>query len=73
MRRRAGIRPGEQGLGKLPPDENSASVAAVPVPMPPAMGGPVGDSPLQQAINQHEEGAFFNSTVPKKPVRWIPA
>lgn len=59
--------------GKLPPDENSASVAAVPVPMPPAMGGPVGDSPLQQAINQHEEGAFFNSTVPKKPVRWIPA
>jgi hypothetical protein len=58
--------------GKLPPDVNTDTVASVPMPMPPAMGGPVGDSPLQQAINQHEEGAFFNSSVPKQPLRWMP-
>jgi hypothetical protein len=58
--------------GQLMPDTNTPTVANVPMPMPPAMGGPIGDSPLQQAINQHEEGAFFNSRVPKKPLRWVP-
>ena len=59
--------------GQLAPDADNAIFTLVPIPMPPAMGGPVGDSPLQQAINQHEEGAFFNSSVPKKPIRWMPA
>jgi hypothetical protein len=59
--------------GQLAPDAEETLFATVPMPLPPAMGGPVGDSPLQQAINQHEEGAFFNSRVPKKPIRWMPA
>ncbi|MCX5921703.1 MAG: M23 family metallopeptidase [Candidatus Melainabacteria bacterium] len=59
--------------GQLAPAASDELFASVPIPMPPAMGGPVGDSPLQQAINQHEEGAFFNSSVPKKPIRWMPA
>jgi hypothetical protein len=59
--------------GQLAPSFENEVMATVPVPMPPAMGGPIGDSPLQQAINRHEEGSFFNSIVPKTPIRWMPA
>jgi Peptidase family M23 len=59
--------------GQLAPANDNELFASVPIPMPPAMGGPVGDSPLQQAINQHEEGSFFDSSIPKKPIRWMPA